>query len=76
MSEKINDGGQAFPLPLCDQSGQFTGDLGMTLRDYFAAKALMSMLSPVQDITGNTPDHAAEWSYKFADAMLRARGEK
>jgi len=47
--------------------------LSMTLRDYFAAKALMSMLSPVQDITASTPIVAARLAYKFADAMMEAR---
>ena len=46
---------------------------GMDLRDYFAAKALMSMLAPVQDITENTPNIATTWAYKFADAMMKAR---
>jgi len=46
---------------------------GMDLRDYFAAKALMSMLSPVQDITDSTPIVAARLAYKFADAMMEAR---
>lgn len=46
---------------------------GMDLRDYFAAKALMSMLSPVQDITDGTPIVAARLAYKFADAMMEAR---
>ena len=46
---------------------------GMDLRDYFAAKALMSMLSPVQDITASTPIVAARLAYKFADAMMEAR---
>jgi hypothetical protein len=45
---------------------------GMELRDYFAAKALMSMLSPVQDITPSTPIVAARLAYKFADAMMEA----
>ena len=49
------------------------GEWGMNLRDYFAGQALMSMLSPVQDITEGTPKRAAELSYKFADAMIKAR---
>jgi len=48
-------------------------ELGMDLRDYFAAKALMSMLAPVQDITENTTNVAAKLAYKFADAMMKAR---
>jgi len=59
----------AFPTWMIDDSMA----PGMTLRDYFAAQALTSMLSPVQNITENTPDVAAKLSYKFADAMLKAR---
>jgi hypothetical protein len=46
---------------------------GISVRDYFAANALMSMLSPVQHITDDTPAKAAELAYKFADAMLAER---
>jgi hypothetical protein len=45
-----------------------------TLRDQFAMSALTSMLSPVQDIRDGTPDLAAKLAYRFADAMLEARG--
>ena len=49
---------------------------GMELRDWFAGKALMSMLSAVQDITESTPSTAAKYAYKFADAMIKARENK
>ena len=48
---------------------------GMTLRDYFAAKALQGILTAT--LTPNTvwsQDAAAETAYKVADAMLKARG--
>jgi len=60
---------KAFPLSTEKNYGQD----GMDLRDYFAAKALMSMLAPVQDITENTANVAATWAYKFADAMMKVR---
>ena len=44
---------------------------GMTLRDYFAAKALHSYWSD-PDVVGNL-DTAAAWAYDMADAMLEAR---
>ena len=46
---------------------------GMTLRDYFAAKALM--MANVLDIEADSdlPDQLAAWSYRVADAMLKAR---
>lgn len=70
---KIYDGGPAFPL---HNHGVQTLGMhlsGMTLRDYFAAKAMQGL------IAGSNPEHsinlhgAAEWSYKMADAMLAAR---
>lgn len=44
---------------------------GMTLRDYFAAKALSNAYTQHD---GN-PDKVAEWAYTVADAMLKAREE-
>jgi hypothetical protein len=45
----------------------------MTLRDYFAAKALQGLLS--HNSNGNASDkNISEWAYSQADAMLRARG--
>jgi hypothetical protein len=44
---------------------------GMTLRDYFAAKAMQAILS---DQNYSSPDDKlAEASYWIADAMLKAR---
>jgi hypothetical protein len=43
--------------------------LGMTLRDYFAAKAMQGMLSqPYFKDTSN--ENIASWAYATADAML------
>jgi len=41
-------------------------DNGMTLRDYFAAKAMTF-------VKGITSDDVAENAYEMADAMIRAR---
>jgi hypothetical protein len=46
---------------------------GISLRDYFAGKALQSMLTTPQQFGEGTPEIAARWSYKFADAMLKER---
>lgn len=54
---------KAFPNP------HRTDELGMTLRDYFAAKALANAYT---QHNGN-PDKVAEWAYAVADAMLKAR---
>ena len=69
MSEK-NDGGPAFPI---GSTPEEWGN-GMTLRDYFAAKAMQGMVSA--EFAGNvTTDYWAEEAYKVADAMLKARQE-
>jgi len=41
---------------------------GMTLRDYFAAKAMLGVAQESLHI-----DEIAAWAYKMADAMLKAR---
>ncbi len=58
----------AFPNPhLRDGSG-------MTLRDYFAAKAMTGLLTA--EIVGEySNEHVAEISYRIADAMLKQRTE-
>ena len=76
MSE-IDNGGSAFPRP--DWNGSWTGSdifKGMSLRDWFAGQALMSMLSAPDKISDSTYSVAAGLSYKFADAMLEARKVK
>jgi hypothetical protein len=61
---------------------------GMTLRDYFAAKAMQSLIAgSFTDIEQegieanrqpfqNIEDLMTETAYKYADAMLKARGNK
>ena len=52
---------QAFPQPIDGR--------GMTLRDYFAAKAMQELLC----VVGSDKAHVARESYEMADAMLAAR---
>lgn len=51
---------------------------GMTLRDHFAAKAMQGAIANNMFSDAGS-DHEIEWvvrlSYKYADAMLKARGE-
>ena len=47
---------------------------GMTLRDYFAAKAMQSYLLD-KDRDSFTFEQWAEAAYEMADAMLKARGQ-
>jgi hypothetical protein len=68
MSDKPDDGGPAFPAQHFDLA---EGEHGLSLRDYFAAKALPAYFS---DGAGwNQHDQAAKWAYEMADAMLKAR---
>ena len=47
---------------------------GMTLRDYFAAKAMQGLLAQsCGTALGSDPKFAAEYAYATADAMLKAR---
>ena len=43
---------------------------GMTLRDYFAAKAMQGMMV---DVYASDCDYIAKTAYAMADAMLKAR---
>ena len=71
---KLNDGGGAFPRNV---DGHYF--MGMTLRDYFAAKALQSLmqnfLANKLDLKDpmNWMDGLAGDAYSMADAMLKAR---
>jgi hypothetical protein len=47
---------------------------GMTLRDYFAAKAVNGLLAQSMGAARSSdPKFAAEYAYALADAMLEAR---
>lgn len=73
MSNTINNGGHAFPHSLQDLYEPNTA--GMTLRDYFAAKAMQGMFASGVLTNKDTDEKIAQDAYKIADAMLRARGE-
>lgn len=84
---KKEDGGAAFPRPCSDDrtdgdqpDGNVTldGQEGMSLRDYFAAKAMqgeiVSNSSAEMSGSSDLDDRLiAEWAYRMADAMLAAR---
>jgi hypothetical protein len=70
-----NTGGPAFPLPSHtkrwnDVEKCYVQDEGMTLRDYFAAKAMQQMVNEYEDF-----DFTARTAYELADSMLKARGQ-
>lgn len=76
MSDKPNNGEPAFPVSDLSK----TQAPGMTLRDYFAAKAMAAMMHEVTDIDGYrvfvVQEERARLSYQQADAMLAAREVK
>lgn len=65
-----NTGGPAFAQQLESNRDGFAITGGMTLRDYFAAKAMQGMMHDVSQPVGEV---IAEWAYQVADAMLKAR---
>ena len=69
MSEAIT-GGPAFP---CHTIAMHEG---MTLRDYFAAKAMQGLITSAslsRTESWYDEERVAESAYKMADAMLKAR---
>jgi hypothetical protein len=46
---------------------------GMTLRDYFAAKAMQAIRADKEFAWRNDPEQVADRAYAMADAMLKAR---
>lgn len=64
-------GGPAFPT-LADNGHAMNQD-GMTLRDYFAAKAVQAYLTAPD--TGWEFDEVADAAYEMADAMLKERSK-
>lgn len=68
-----NDGGPAFPTtPDCYENMDPAGD-GMSLRDYFAAKAMAAFISTMPPDSKVYPDKIADGAYDQADAMLARR---
>ena len=65
----IEDGGPAFPLQSIGPDFA-PGYAGMTLRDYFAAKAMQGLIVGVDK---PRTDYIARAAYEMADAMLAAR---
>lgn len=81
MTDKINDGGPAFPMPYTTADN---GPPGMSLRDWFAGMAMQGAISDPEFCAGHpdgkpldTPQRYREalvrYAYNQADAMLEAR---
>lgn len=70
MSEKLKAGGPAFPFACQGPTTAPEIYYGMTLRDYFAAKAMQALLSNPDT---NEDLLVGKSAYIVADAMLKAR---
>ena len=76
-------GGPAFPQYILEPNPaggepRIVWQEGMTLRDYFAAKAMQGLISSIGQWSAGTPnlefsDSVATDAYWIADAMLKAR---
>jgi hypothetical protein len=83
MAMSDNTGGPAFPFTIPDTGHGSIIAKGMTLRDWFAGQALVSLLSNRESqmalyadasIEGkDTTTYVAEAVFEMADAMLAAR---
>ena len=75
----LNDGGPAFPN-LAEQSQSKWPESGLSIRDYFAAKAMQSVLQTSWRDLDLKPknglsviENSAVFAYEIADAMLKAK---
>ena len=70
-----NTGGPAFPVQSVYIEDQQTNSQGMTLRDYFAAKAMQgyAQYSAANSKFVFSDQQLAKDAYLIADAMLKAR---
>lgn len=71
MEEKKPKNPSAFPFYYGDENGES----GMTLRDYFAAKCMQSIIveSSKEASWNHSYDNIAAMAYLQADAMLKER---
>lgn len=76
--QTIDDGGPAFPSARdMRHNPDFDHEPGLSLRDYFAAKAMQGLIAQSMGTAlGSDPKIAAEYAYATADAMLAARTAK
>ena len=64
-----------MPVNQTEVDEQMTHEIGMTLRDYFAAKVVQALWQD-KDWGEDLVDQAARIAYMQADAMLKARKEQ
>jgi len=68
--DKNIESGQAFPSAGTESGWSVDG---MSLRDYFAAQALIGLLANAHHFSPVNPTGYANLTYEFADAMVAAR---
>lgn len=70
-----DDGGPAFPVETLNLDGERYLHNGMSLRDFFAAKAMLGIVSASGEYGGvdYVESSVAKSAYLLADAMLKAR---
>lgn len=80
MSNTQHTGGSAFPVDYFydqDTGKEILPNEGMTLHDYFAAKAMQAIIGSDRYVgligVNNYEHRCAADAYKMADAMLEAR---
>ena len=66
---EIKTGGSAFPTV----GSQYSYEEGMSLRDYFAAKAMQALINSFEYRDADDYEFLSHYSYKMADAMLVER---
>ena len=74
--DNTNTGGPAFPRPFSaddvDPDITYPAHAGMTLRDYFAAKALQALMAR-DFVDGLEYSGFCKEAYRMADKMLKER---
>ena len=63
----------AFPGQFVHDAGQIESWIGISMRDYFAAKAMHASILELSDNEIISCEMVATWAYKMADAMIEAR---
>ena len=67
---------RAFPGSYTGNNGMPVWSDGMTLRDYFAAKAMQGFCANPEANRSWDVEEVSKWVYRQADAMLAAREQE
>lgn len=70
MTSWAEQGGAAFPVAERNGNGDFCGEYGMSMRDYYAGKAMAAMLTRSGTEGFST---IAVRAFVMADEMIKAR---